>query len=61
MARCRADAPGRGGRCVIAQVQEFIFRAEAQRGRAGDFRRDDVRLKADMVKNSGDVEPGQHR
>jgi len=28
---------------VIAQVKDFVFRAEAQRGRAGDFGGDGVR------------------
>jgi len=57
MARCRGGAPGRGGRCVIAQMQEFDFRAEAQHGRAGHFRRDGARPEAIEVEGGGKTKP----
>ena len=38
---------------MIAQMDDFIFRAEAQRGRAGDFGGDGARPETRKVKGGG--------
>ncbi len=44
---------------VIAQVQDFVFGAEAQRGRPGNVGGDGVRPEAVEVEGGGGAEPGQ--
>ena len=46
---------------VIAQVEDFIFRAEAQRGRAGDFGGNGAHPKAVEVEGGGGAKPGHGR